>query len=342
MSKENELDWSLIHKIMDGTATQRESAKWKELTRQQAAYAALIPLLRRVRVEQQDTTSPFYAMDAWQDFKTKLPAQSAVIQQAVSLPRVFRLWQKAGMAAAVALIFSLCWWLYPSLHHSSIKTVAALVTYTVPNGQKKRITLPDSTQIWVNAGSLIKVPAEWGEDAIREVWLEGEAFFEVRENPSRPFVVHTPETAVRVLGTSFNIEAYYQVPVAVTVATGKVRFSSQGGQSVTLTQNQRSIWMTGESEFQTMQTEASLYSAWREGILLFRDEPLLKVIRTLERRFNVPINVVGPIGEDQYCTARFAAGESLDNILESLRHIYGLTITERAGTILIQSKQKRK
>ncbi len=94
--------------------------------------------------------------------------------------------------------------------------------------------------------------------------------------------------------------------------------------------------------FKLCETEASLYSAWREGILLFRDEPLLKVIRTLERRFNVPIKVVGPIGEDQYCTARFTAGESLDNILESLRHIYGLTITESAGTILIQSKQKRK
>lgn len=335
MSKENELDWSLIHKIMDGTATQRESAKWEELTRQQAAYAALIPLLRKVRVEQQDTTSPFYAMNAWQDFKTRLPAQSTVIQ---SLPRVFRLWQKAGMAAAVALIFSLCWWLYPSLHHSSVKTVAALVTYTVPNGQKKRITLPDSTQIWMNAGTLIKVPAKWGEDSIREVWLEGEAFFEVRENPSRPFVVHTPETVVRVLGTSFNIEAYDQVPVAVTVTSGKVRFSSQRGQSVTLTQNQRSVWMMGESEFQTIQTEAFLYCAWREGILLFRDEPLLKVISTLERRFNIPIKVAGPIGEDQYFTARFAAGESLDNILESLQHIYGLSITHKEGFILIQSK----
>jgi transmembrane sensor len=330
MSKENEPDWSLIHKIMEGTATQGESAKWEELTRRQAAYAALIPWLRRVQTEQQDTTSPFYAMDAWQDFKTKIPAQH--------LRGVFRLWQKAGVAAAVALITSLCWWLSPSFNHSHKKTVAVLVTYTVPNGQKKLITLPDSTQIWMNAGSLVKVPADWGEDSIREVWLEGEGFFEVRKNSSRSFIVHTPEATVRVLGTSFNIEAYHQIPVAVTVVSGKVRFSGKTGKSVILTQNQRSILLTGKEEFQTTVTEAFLYSEWRNGILQFRDEPLLKVIGTLERRFNVPIQVLGTIDKDQYCTARYAADESLDNILESMRHIYGLTITKKEGTILIQSK----
>ncbi|MEI3797010.1 MULTISPECIES: FecR family protein [unclassified Chitinophaga] len=337
MSKDNELDWSLIHKILKGTATKKELAKWEELTRQQAAYAALIPWLRRVRAEQQDTASPFYAMDAWQDFKTKLPAK----QRTLYPPNVFRLWQKAGAAAAVAGIISLCWWLYPSLKQSSTKAIA-LVTYTVPNGQRKLITLPDSTQIWINAGSLVKVPAEWEEDSIRQIYLEGEGFFEVRKDPARAFVVHTPEATVRVLGTSFNIEAYHQVPVAVTVATGKVQFSGKGGQSVTLAQNQRAVWIAGKEEFQTTQTDASLYNIWREGILQFRDEPLPEVIGALERRFNVPMKVIGEIGKDQYCTARFEAGESLDNILESMRHIYGLTITQKEGVILIQSRQAGK
>lgn len=329
MSKENELDWSLINKILEGTATQKESAKWEELTRQQAAYAALIPWLRQVQAEQQDTTSPYYAMDAWQDFSTKLPAKQRVFP-------LRGLWQKAAIAAAVALIFSLGWWLYPA----STKTNATQITYAVPNGQRKLVTLPDSTQIWINAGSLVKIPAEWSKDSIREVYLEGEGFFDVRKDPSRPFVVHTTEATIRVLGTSFNIEAYHQI--AVTVATGKVQFSNKDGQSVTLTKNQRSVWMAGEGEFQTTQADASLYSGWREGILQFRDEPLLNVIGTLERRFNVPMKVIGTIGEDQYCTARFAAGEPLDNILESMRHIYGLTITTKEGAILIQSKQKRK
>lgn len=337
MSKEKELDWDLIHKIMDGTASRGESAKWEALIRQQADYAALIPWLQGVRAAQQDTTSPFYAMDAWQDFKTKLP-----VQQIPRSTRVFRLSQKAGVAAAVALIIGLCWWLYPSLHLSHSKTTTALVTYAVPNGQRKLVTMPDSTQIWINAGSSLKVPAEWGEDSVREVWLSGEGFFEVRKDPARPFIVHTPEATVRVLGTSFNIEAYHQAPVAVTVATGKVRLSGKSGQSVTLTQNQRSIWIEGKGEFQTMPANAILYSVWREGILQFSDEPLLQVIGKLERRFNIPMKVTGNIGEDQYCTARFAANESLYNILESLRHIYGLTITQKEGAILIQSNQKRK
>lgn len=322
MSKEKELDWDLISKIQEGTATQEESLRWEALTRQQPAYAALIPWLRHVQEEQQDKNSPYYAMDAWENFKTKLPAKQPV----------FYLWPKAAaIAAAVALIFSLGWWLYPA----SEKTPAALLTYTVPNGERKLITLPDSTQIWINAGSSVKVPAEADS---REIYLEGEGFFEVRKDPSHPFIVHTTEATVHVLGTSFNIEAYNQAPVAVTVATGKVQFSNKGGQSVTLTKNQRSVWIAGE--FQTTGTDASLYNGWRQGVLQFNDDPLLKVIATLERRFNVPMKVTGVIGKDQYCTAKFAAGESLDNILESLHHIYGLTITRKEGTIFIQPKRK--
>lgn len=342
MSKENELDWDLIHKIREGTATPDECATWEALLQQQAAYAALIPWLRRVQVEQQDTSSPFYAMDAWQHLKMRLPAQPVSIQQTPPITRVFRLWQKAGMAAAAVLIIGLCGWLFLTSQHSPTKTIATLVTYTVPHGQRKLITLPDGSQIWMNAGSLVKIPAAWNKDSIREVWLEGEGFFEVQKNPSRPFIVHTPEATVRVLGTSFNVEAYHQSPVAVTVATGKVQFSSKHGESVTLTQNQRSVWMAGQGVFQTTLTEAFLYSGWREGILQFNDEPLLHVIATLERKFNVSMQVVGDIGANQYCTARFAAGESLDNILESMRHIYGLTITQKEGAILIQSKQVRK
>jgi transmembrane sensor len=320
MSKEKELDWDLISKILEGTATQEESVKWEALTRQQAAYAALIPWLRRIQEEQQDKTSPYYAMDAWQDLKTKLPAKQ----------RVFHIWQKAaGIAATVVLIISLGWWLYPA----SEKPATQLLTYTVPNGQRKLITLPDSTQIWINAGSLIKVPAEGTE---REIYLEGEGFFEVRKDPFHPFIVHTPEATVHVLGTSFNIEAYQQAPVAVTVATGKVQFFSKGGESVILTQNQRAVWLAGK--FQSTEAEASRYIAWRQGILQFHDEPLLKVIATLERKFNVSIKVSREFKKDQYCTAKFAAGESLDNILESLQHIYGLTITKKEGIIHIQSK----
>jgi ferric-dicitrate binding protein FerR (iron transport regulator) len=342
MLKEQGLDWDLINKIMAGTATPEESARWEELARQQEDYAALIPWLRNVQQQQKDITSPYYAADAWQHFKATLPASAKTVQMVPDELGVFRLWKKAAMAAAVAIIIGLCWWLYPASDHSYTKTVSELITYSVPNGEKKLITLPDSTHIWINAGSLVKVPAQWGNDTLREVWLDGEGFFEVKTNSSRPFVVHTGETSIRVLGTSFNIEAYSQAPIAVTVASGKVQFTGNKGQAVILTQNQRSVWLADNGQFQTTQTDATLYNSWKEGVLQFSDEPLQQVIGRLERRFNVRMEIEGAIGSDQYCTARFASGESLDNILESFRHIYGLQITRREDTIIIQSKQKRK
>jgi transmembrane sensor len=339
MSTKTELDWDLIQKMLDETANPQESARWKELTSENPSYAALLPWLKNVRAGQQDLHSPYYAMDAWQDFKKRLPAQQIPLQKEKT-GKVFNLLRYWSAAAAIALLIGLCWWLYPS---SNKREALALRTmYAVPNGERKLITLPDSSKIWMNAGSSIQVPAEWGRDSIREVWLDGEGFFEVTKNPARPFIVHAASTDIRVLGTSFNIEAYQPSPVAVTVATGKVRFSANNGGAVTLTPDQRAVFTAADTSFHTTLTDASLYNGWRQGVLQFNDEPLEKVIATLERTFAVRLKMVGEFSTGQYCTARFNRDESLDNILQSLQHIYGLKITHQDGHILIQSKLKRK
>jgi ferric-dicitrate binding protein FerR (iron transport regulator) len=322
---------------MAGTATPEQVKKWEALTRDQPAYAALIPWLQQVQARQQEERSPFYAADAWQQFKTTLPVPGKIVQLATPQQRKFPAWQRAAIAAAILLITTISWWLYPALHHGTA-TAAPLITYTVPNGKKQLLTLPDSTQIWINAGSSVQVPAAWGQDTLREVWLNGESFFEVRGNAALPFVVHTATTTIRVLGTSFNIEAYRQASVAVTVNTGKVQFAGSNGQTVILSQNQRSVWHTANGQFETVPADASRYNGWREGILQFSDVPLEQVMATLERRFNVQIKRVGTIKSNQYCTAQFTAGESLDHILESLSHIYGLEITRQANSIIIQSR----
>lgn len=338
MSKKQTLDWDLINKILAGTATKQELRRWEALTRQQQEFAGLIPWLREMQAGQQDINSPFYAVDAWEKFKTILPVPEKAAPLIPHRTNLFLLWRKAAIAAAAAIIIGLCCWVYM---RSGEKKPAELVTYSVPKGKNQLLTLPDSTLVWVNAGSSIKAPVQWENDSLREVWLEGEGFFEVQKDPARPFVVHAGEATIRVLGTSFNIEAYGQGQIAVTVNTGKIQFAAGHNQAVTLGKDQRSVWLTGSNELQTTETDASLYNVWREGVLQFNDETLQNVIGTLERHFNVPIEIAGPIKNNEYCTAKFAAGESLDNILKSLHHIYGVRIIRKEGAIVIQSGQKK-
>ena len=91
-------------------------------------------------------------------------------------------------------------------------------------GVKSTIELADGSKIWLNADSKVQYPALFN-GSTREVYLNGEAFFDIAKNPSKPFIIHLSNGTVRVLGTSFNIKAYDNEPVVETsVATGKVAF----------------------------------------------------------------------------------------------------------------------
>src|SRR5690606_29105984 len=102
-------------------------------------------------------------------------------------------------------------------HEKTITWLTAQTTW----GQKSTITLSDGTTIKLNSGSRLRYPEAFDE-GLREVHLEGEAFFDVARNEHSPFVVRTKSVTTRVLGTSFNIEAFPDEQISVTVATGKV------------------------------------------------------------------------------------------------------------------------
>lgn len=335
MVQKRPIQWDLIQKILDNTASAEETKQWEELLAQEEEYAALISWLRNVQTEQRDTESPFYAVDAWQQFKSAL--RSAPVLQMPKKQKVFTLRRLAGIAAAIVILAGAATFLFTQQQVSHQSDTLQFIAYTASAGQQKNVTLPDGSRIWINAGSVVKIPAQWNEHTPREIWLEGESFFDVKPDSTRPFTVHTKQTNIRVLGTSFNINAYENYRVSVTVTSGKVLFSAANDRSVTLTKDQRAEWTADSGGFSTVDVDASVYSSWREGILRFRDEPLLQVFRTLERRFNVTIRTEGTIDE-LYFTARFTAGESLNHILESFHNIYGFRITRANDVITIHSK----
>jgi len=160
-----------------------------------------------------------------------------------------------------------------------------------PRGQRSRIVLPDSSAVYLGAGSRITFPEQFGAKS-RQIELEGEAFFEITKDSRKPFIVHTGNVQTRVLGTSFKIDAFRNRPLTVAVATGKVRvdeyINETGKPLAILTPGQKVTYDQGM--IKTGNTEIDEISGWKAARLVFHNQSLKEITTELERWYNVEIN----------------------------------------------------
>lgn len=167
---------------------------------------------------------------------------------------------------------------------------ANLVQKQNAKGVKSTIELADGSKIWLNADSKVQYPALFNGNT-REVYLNGEAFFDIAKNPSKPFIIHLANGTVRVLGTSFNIKAYDNEPVIETsVATGKVAFipklkNNQKADTIFLTPENKVVYRVKEEEIITAATISAEDKGWTEGKMIFRAMLFKEIAVELERNF---------------------------------------------------------
>ena len=188
----------------------------------------------------------------------------------------------AGLGIGVYKIF---------INPKSVKPVENnLVKKQNAKGVKSTIELADGSKIWLNADSKVQYPALFNGNT-REVYLNGEAFFDIAKNPAKPFIIHLSKGTVRVLGTSFNIKAYDNEPVVETsVATGRVAFiprlkNNKQADTVFLTPNNKVVYRVDEEKIITATTVSSEDKAWTEGKMIFRAMLFEDIAVELERNF---------------------------------------------------------
>jgi ferric-dicitrate binding protein FerR (iron transport regulator) len=188
---------------------------------------------------------------------------------------------------------------------------------SVPCGMFSHVDLPDGSTVWLNGGSSLKYPTVFRAGR-RDVVLAGEGYFEVRSDRKNPFTVRTAQMLLTATGTAFNVEAWPADSVtSVTMTDGEIDvafgraapFPMKAGRRVSF--NSR----TGKGRIST--TDAYKWCAWKDGMMIFRDDPLSYVFERLERTFNIDIRIQSPeIASDIY-RATFE-DESLDEILDLL------------------------
>ena len=164
-----------------------------------------------------------------------------------------------------------------------------------PKGSVSETILPDGTIIFLNADSEIKYVSARGKK-VREVYLDGEAWFNVEKSKEIPFVVHTSFYDVRVMGTEFNVKAYAdEEEVTTTLEEGSIEIVSTDklklANNVLLKPGEQLVYNKIQKELHVNQVRTDIYSAWKENKLVFINMSLAELVRLLERKYGVEINV---------------------------------------------------
>ncbi|WP_146198686.1 FecR family protein [Pararcticibacter amylolyticus] len=203
-------------------------------------------------------------------------------------------------------------------------------------GERKQVTLTDGTVITLNSTSRLRYPSTLNNNT-REVFLDGQAFFEVSHDGSRPFIVHAGKLAIQVLGTSFDVRNYREdINAAVTVATGKVSVKSPeitGRHLLTpgeqLTVNKR----TGLAEEHAV--EPGDFLAWQKGGQVFRSRELGEVCRVLERTYGITIIIRSPELAGQKMNLRTHGNENIRGVIDMLSKTGGFHYHIKERTITL-------
>lgn len=170
-----------------------------------------------------------------------------------------------------------------SLQYQSEDT--SLNTLNIPAGKTYKLELSDGTEVWLNAATTLRFPFRF-KPASREVYVDGEAFFKVAKKATQPFIVHTPLTTVRVLGTSFNVNTYQPETVRTSLVEGSVITASNNGMQQALKPGEEAAFSQG-SQFQVNPFDADEVTGWIGGLYYFYNMPVSEVAHIASRIYGV-------------------------------------------------------
>lgn len=256
--------------------------------------------------------------------------------------RVFRLPVWARVAAVALVLAGAAFWLVQA---TSSKTTTPLAEtpqpkkISIPYGATKKIQLPDGTEVWLNAGSELLYAADFNTSN-RTVQLSGEAFFDVKKDAERPFIINTGKMNIRVLGTAFNVKAYPEDKTSeASLIRGAIEVSMHGDRKkkFILRPNEKIVFpnrtLPGSDELVELQREGYALSnvsinpldntvietAWTNNRLAFMNERFGDIALQLERKFEVKLHFEDSTAAGLRFTATFE-DEDIRETLEALQY----------------------
>lgn len=308
----------LLKKYLNNTCTDEELEQVRQFLRQPESADLFRSVLNEAWNEMEEPELDLHAMAFYrQQMMQKLQNNNE------SVPKITKFRPINLLKYAAILILPLVFGLYylSKNKKETVATVALIESYN-PKGQRSIVTLSDGTLIYLGSNSKIRYPKTFSN--VREMELIGEAFFKVKRDPSRPFIIHTNNIQTKVLGTSFKIEAFKGNPIAVSVATGKVRVDRETNNKkqlssvAVLTPGNVVNWDEETNKASLSKIAPHELEQWKDGILNFNNQRLANVFSVLERCYNVKINVTSNSLSNFRINTTCSLNESITKIMDVL------------------------
>lgn len=209
-------------------------------------------------------------------------------------------------------------------------------TLKTPKGVKYRLLLADGSTVWLNAESSLKYPVHFSGDK-REVFLtEGEAFFDVKKNKEKPFVVNFSNHKIKVLGTEFNVKAYEEEDFEqITLVEGSVSINDDKT-SVLLKPNQQANIHKAKNEVSVEVVNANLYTAWKDDIFMYKQERLSVIMRDLEHQYDMAIFYENQEMKEKTFSMRVSKPSSFNQMLDYLEMTEKVKFEIKGNTIIVK------
>lgn len=264
---------------------------------------------------------------------------SKAIAQAAAPPQGRRRYLQPRLVAAsisLLLVFALWAWLGMPFN--------ARNTFSTAYGETRRLVLPDSSVVVINANSSLSYEEDWEKDETREVWLQGEAYFEVEEKarlsdtgePLVKFIVHTPELQVEVVGTAFSVNTRSD-KTQVTLNSGKVIVKDKEDAPVTMEPGEQVELDHRERKLVKKKVIPENYNSWKDNKLEFTNMPVSEIIQMLAERYGWQFRVeAGEFLDNRYKGS--APAEKPEVLLRKWEMVYGLKIRKEDNKIIISKE----
>jgi len=210
----------------------------------------------------------------------------------------------------------------------------------VPYGRRSQVILSEGTIVWLNSGTKFTYPTNF-KGGKREVHLEGEAIFEVSHNKEMPFYVHTNDYKVKVLGTVFNVSSYNdEGHTSTALASGSVEIlynntSFFGRKSIKISPGTLATYNRKNQEISKKEVDVKKYMSWKEGVFIFKKEPLTSILKKISRYYNIPIQIENKNLVKETFSGYLDLKEDLESVLDIIKITTSIKYYKKDQLIII-------
>jgi len=339
-----EVNWDLLAKVLSDEASASEKAEVEAWAGQPGEHDAVLKsaeeTMKKARLYYRSRR--FDPAAAWEKIEGDLHASPPVRELKPSHREVPIRRRFLQVAASLLLALALGAVGYYAGFRQHEPTV---FTEVISNDQQvlRGILLPDGTQVTLNNNSRLTWPRQFSGE-VREVSIEGEAFFEVHPDASKPFVITAGDARVKVLGTSFNVCARPgEKTVEVVVETGKVevtapRLAQEPGRSLLLLPGEKGVLFQEARQLVKSVNDNPNVTSWKTNELVFEQKKLGDVLKDLEKTYHTEIQLSDPALADLLLTAHFSQ-QPVEFILEVIRLTFSLELSAQNGQYFLTAAQ---